>query len=53
GVEIAKNLDKNQIVIINLSGRGDKDVQQVKNFLDINPDIYRKLEENLKTKYNL
>jgi len=51
GVEIAKELDKDKIVVINLSGRGDKDVQQVKNFLDKNPDVYKKLEENLKTKY--
>ncbi|RUM60947.1 MAG: tryptophan synthase subunit beta, partial [Persephonella sp.] len=53
GVEIAKNLDKDKVVIINLSGRGDKDVQQVKNFLDINQDIYKKLEEKLKNNYNL
>ena len=51
GVEIAKTLDKDSVVVINLSGRGDKDVQQVKNFLDVNPDIYKKLEENLKAKY--
>ena len=53
GVEIAKNLDKDKVVVINLSGRGDKDVQQVKNFLDVNPDVYKKLEENLKSKYNI
>ena len=53
GVEIAKNLDKDKVVVINLSGRGDKDVQQVKNFLDINQDIYKKLEEKLKNNYNL
>ena len=53
GVEIAKDLDKDSIVVINLSGRGDKDVQQVKNFLDVNPDVYKKLEENLKNKYKI
>ncbi|WP_457641529.1 tryptophan synthase subunit beta [Persephonella sp.] len=53
GVEIAREIGKDGIVIINLSGRGDKDVQQVKNFLDTNPDIYQKLEENLKTKYRI
>ncbi len=30
GMELAKKLDKDKIVIINLSGRGDKDVAQVK-----------------------
>ncbi|WP_456400731.1 tryptophan synthase subunit beta [Persephonella sp.] len=52
-VEIAKELNKDGIVVINLSGRGDKDVQQVKNFLDTNPDIYKKLEEKLKNSYKL
>ena len=51
GVEIAKEIGKGGIVVINLSGRGDKDVQQVKNFLDTNPDVYKKLEDNLKNKY--
>ena len=51
GVEIARELGKDGIVVINLSGRGDKDVQQVKNFLDTNPDVFERLEENLKTKY--
>lgn len=35
GCKIAKNLDKDKIVLINLSGRGDKDVHQVKGLLDI------------------
>ncbi|MBF0299236.1 MAG: tryptophan synthase subunit beta [Oligoflexia bacterium] len=30
GMTLAKTLSKDQIIIINLSGRGDKDVQQVK-----------------------
>jgi len=51
GVEMAKEMDKDSIVVINLSGRGDKDVQQVKRFLDINPDVYERLEQNLKEKY--
>lgn len=33
GCKIAEKLDKDQIVIINMSGRGDKDVNQVKDFL--------------------
>ncbi|SNZ04082.1 tryptophan synthase, beta chain [Persephonella hydrogeniphila] len=53
GVEIAKEIGKGGIVVINLSGRGDKDVQQVKNFLDTNSDIHTKLEDNLKTKYRI
>ena len=35
GCKIAKELDKDQVVIINLSGRGDKDVNQVKDILKI------------------
>jgi tryptophan synthase beta chain len=35
GCKIAKNLDKDQVIIINLSGRGDKDVNQVKDILKI------------------
>ena len=53
GVEIAKEIGKEGIVVINLSGRGDKDVQQVKNFLDTNPEVYEKLEENLSQKYKI
>ena len=53
GVEIAKELDRDKVVVINLSGRGDKDVQQVKNFLDINKEVYKKIEDNLKIKYSL
>jgi tryptophan synthase beta chain len=30
GMKVAADLDKDQIVIINLSGRGDKDVAQIK-----------------------
>ncbi len=52
-VEIAKQLSPDQIVVINLSGRGDKDVQQVKQFFDTNPDVYQQIVENLKTKYKL
>ncbi len=53
GVEAAKQLNPDQIVVINLSGRGDKDVQQVKQFFDTNPDVHEKIVENLKTKYKL
>ncbi|MFO7887979.1 MAG: tryptophan synthase subunit beta [Eubacteriales bacterium] len=35
GCKLAKQLEKNQIIIINLSGRGDKDVNQVKDILDL------------------
>ncbi|RMD46484.1 MAG: tryptophan synthase subunit beta [Aquificota bacterium] len=51
GVEKAKELDKDSIVVINLSGRGDKDVQQVKNFFDVNQEVYKRLEEKLKHSY--
>ncbi|GAB6072020.1 tryptophan synthase subunit beta [Venenivibrio stagnispumantis] len=50
-VEIAQKLDKNQIVIINLSGRGDKDVASIKNLLDTEKGLYEKIIDNLKTKY--
>jgi tryptophan synthase beta chain len=29
-LKIAKNMTKDQIIIVNLSGRGDKDVEYVK-----------------------
>jgi tryptophan synthase beta chain len=32
-IKLAKELTKDQIIIVNLSGRGDKDVEQVKNIL--------------------
>lgn len=32
-MKLAKELDKDQIIIVNLSGRGDKDVEQVKSIL--------------------
>lgn len=34
-VKIVPKMSKDQIVIINISGRGDKDVEQVANFLGI------------------
>ena len=30
GIELAKNLDKDKIVVINLSGRGDKDIEFIR-----------------------
>ena len=33
GMKLAKSLSKDKIIIINLSGRGDKDVAQVKEML--------------------
>ncbi len=53
GVEKAKQLNKDDVVVINLSGRGDKDVNQVKAFFDTNPDIYKKLLEKLKSEYRI
>lgn len=32
-IKEAKNIDKDEIIVVNLSGRGDKDVQQVAKFL--------------------
>ena len=53
GVEKAKQLNKDDVVVINLSGRGDKDVNQVKAFFDTNPDILEKLQSNLLEKYKI
>ncbi|NPA58646.1 MAG: tryptophan synthase subunit beta [Aquificae bacterium] len=53
GVEVARELGREGVVVINLSGRGDKDVQQVKNFFDANPDIYERIMEKLKNGYKL
>ena len=33
GVKLAKTLKKDQVIIINLSGRGDKDVNMIKEFI--------------------
>ena len=52
-VQMAKNLDKDTIIVVNLSGRGDKDVQQVKKILDTDEDLAKRLEEKLKIEYNL
>lgn len=52
-VEIAKNLDKHQSVVINLSGRGDKDFQSVKNLLDTDKELYERLLNKLKEKYGV
>ncbi|HEY5563525.1 MAG TPA: tryptophan synthase subunit beta, partial [Clostridiaceae bacterium] len=35
GMKLAAQLSKDKIIIINLSGRGDKDVEQIKEMLDI------------------
>lgn len=32
---MAPQMDKDQVLMVNLSGRGDKDVQQVANYLEI------------------
>jgi tryptophan synthase beta chain len=52
-VEIAKSLDKTKSVVINLSGRGDKDVQSVKNLLDTDKELYKRLLSRLKDKYGI
>jgi len=52
-VEIAKSLDKSKSVVINLSGRGDKDVQSVKNLLDTDKELYERLLSRLKEKYGV
>ncbi|MBX0312657.1 MAG: tryptophan synthase subunit beta [Sulfurihydrogenibium sp.] len=52
-VEIAKSLDKSKSVVINLSGRGDKDVQSVKNLLDTDKELYERLLSRLKDKYGI
>ena len=36
GVKLASTLDKDQIIVINLSGRGDKDVNQIQEYLNSN-----------------
>lgn len=36
GVKLASTLAKDQVIVINLSGRGDKDVRQVQEYLDSN-----------------
>ena len=50
-VEIAREIGRGGIVVITLSGRGDKDVAQIKNILDTNPDLNEKLFKKLK-EYN-
>lgn len=53
GADIARQLGRGKIVVINLSGRGDKDVQQLKAYLDTNPDIKERIEKKLKEVYNI
>jgi len=50
-VDIAREIGKGGIVVITLSGRGDKDVAQIKNILDTNPDLNEKLLKRLKGNY--
>ncbi len=50
-VEIARNIGKGGVVVITLSGRGDKDVSQIKNILDTNPDLNERLLKKLKENY--
>lgn len=53
GVEIAKEMGKGKIVIVNLSGRGDKDVQQLKSYLDTNLQVKQRIENKLKEIYGI
>lgn len=53
GVHIAKELGRGKIVIINLSGRGDKDVQQLKSYLDTNVDAKDRILSKLKQVYGI
>ena len=50
-VDIAREIGKGGVVVITLSGRGDKDVAQIKNILDTNPDLNEKLLKRLKENY--
>ncbi len=50
-VDIAREIGKGGIVVITLSGRGDKDVAQIKNILDTNPDLNERLLSKLKENY--
>lgn len=53
GVQIAKELGKGKIVVINLSGRGDKDVQQLKSYLDTNGDTRDRILSKIKEVYGI
>lgn len=53
GVQIAKELGKGKIVVINLSGRGDKDVQQLKSYLDTNSDTRDRILSKIKEVYGI
>ncbi|MCX7738063.1 MAG: tryptophan synthase subunit beta [Hydrogenothermaceae bacterium] len=53
GIEIARELGKNRVVVINLSGRGDKDVQQLKNYLDTNPETRNRILDRIKKVYGI
>ncbi len=50
-VDIAREIGKGGIVVITLSGRGDKDVSQIKNILDTDKDLAEKLFKRLKENY--
>jgi len=52
-VDIARQLGKDGIVVINLSGRGDKDVQQVKNILDTDRELSERIENRLRNNYKI
>ena len=38
-LKVAKKMKKNQSIVVNLSGRGDKDLQSVKEFLKKKEDL--------------
>ena len=47
-VELAKEMDKDDIIVVTLSGRGDKDVQLVQDYLDKSNGAKKKKEKHAK-----
>jgi len=47
-VELAKEMDKDDIIVVTLSGRGDKDVQVVQDYLDESNGAKKKKEKHAK-----
>jgi tryptophan synthase beta subunit len=47
-IKHAEEMNRDQIVIVNLSGRGDKDVQQVAQYLAVRRDEVHAMTEDLR-----
>ena len=47
-MELAKEMDKDDIIVVTLSGRGDKDVQVVQDYLDESNGAKKKKEKHAK-----